>query len=875
MTYQNRIFMNKNLLTVVFVFLTVLTTHTPAQATTVVVNPKLKDATAQIPIAGIKAAVKQLYDSLQPIPNSNMLEAKKTFPMSGLGNVPLQLYVFGASARQTALLVVNRTITLPQVIPKGLQKRLAGTTLTDPIFSMSTIDNTLTRSKMPDDLKRIVQNSYFNVGTLEFPSGIQLMGKASIKGLVGKAIKAGMGVPVQNFILRVGVTLPIPADARSGAGFLLAMPKSPKDVPEGQIEFQLAPGKTIKPKFSNKTLSDATISFNTSYVLGYKGNVITAGGKKIVTFFETPINPAGALDMLEFQLGLAAPTITLEDIAIMSMSRMTSTVPGQRYMLKGVDKYMSSLKLALKPLSVFQIRNPMGVPDYRFGDSNHPFPPLSAFNILALGPLASVDDTKGPLLKVFGKARVLGQQVGSMDVYMDEKGLHGIASAGLSLKLGPLKRQSISMTATAEITDKTQTIGMHGAGFGRVLDASMDSTHLSISSPATCATPFSLSQKIAIQTNLNLSTLLNSLPGVNVDPAQIAGCYGEDLQKALKWITTTGRSLGGYSARSAQAAIDKAYNDAKNAARDVANKSSKAANKALKSAGNAFRGKRHRHHNKPNPRFASSVFDWDYYYDHNPDLVKAGVDLATHWNDHGFNEGRRGSLEFSVPYYRNHYLDIPPSCSNQCALDHWLNQGINQGRQGSPDFSVKAYILRYPDLGQNLGEDNYPAALDHWINGGNKNEHRIGRPDSTSSKAVAGPQVAGGGGGSHWTELNTCKGQYVNGFRLFRGGSIDMIQFRYVNSGWAPQHGYQNPNRRFDNETILPAGEYFVRVEYASAGRVDKLKFTTNRGHVFGPYGGGNINGTYNVTPGEKLGCMSGRAGSSIDQLIFTSTGPY
>ena len=37
---------------------------------------------------------------------------------------------------------------------------------------------------------------------------------------------------------------------------------------------------------------------------------------------------------------------------------------------------------------------------------------------------------------------------------------------------------------------------------------------------------------------------------------------------------------------------------------------------------------------------------------------------------------------------------------------------------------------------------------------------------------------------------------------------------------------------------------------------------------------GGGSPGTYNVTPGEKLGCVAGRSGSSIDQLTFSSTGP-
>ncbi len=74
---------------------------------------------------------------------------------------------------------------------------------------------------------------------------------------------------------------------------------------------------------------------------------------------------------------------------------------------------------------------------------------------------------------------------------------------------------------------------------------------------------------------------------------------------------------------------------------------------------------------------------------------------------------------------------------------------------------------------------------------------------------------------------------------------------------------------------MTPAfGEYIVRVDYRSGSMIDSVSFTTNQGRTFGPYGGGGGgSGTYTVTPGEKLGCMAGRAGSSIDQLIFSSTG--
>lgn len=73
----------------------------------------------------------------------------------------------------------------------------------------------------------------------------------------------------------------------------------------------------------------------------------------------------------------------------------------------------------------------------------------------------------------------------------------------------------------------------------------------------------------------------------------------------------------------------------------------------------------------------------------------------------------------------------------------------------------------------------------------------------------------------------------------------------------------------------LASGEYVVRVDHRSGGGVDSLSFHTNKGRHFGPYGGGGGSpGTFDVTPGEKLGCMQGRSGKYTDQLTFSSTGP-
>src|SRR3569833_1562062 len=119
--------------------------------------------------------------------------------------------------------------------------------------------------------------------------------------------------------------------------------------------------------------------------------------------------------------------------------------------------------------------------------------------------------------------------------------------------MGPLGRQGITMAANADVTHAVQSLAMHGNVLGRVLDVNMDPKQLSLNSPGTCATPFALTDKVDLQPALDVSALLDSLPGGNVDPAQLSGCIGADLQKAYQWVSTTGKSLGGYSANAANA----------------------------------------------------------------------------------------------------------------------------------------------------------------------------------------------------------------------------------------------------------------------------------------------------------------------------------
>jgi len=760
--------MKKILVLAVFGLCNLVQFQTAAHAQTAPpVNVNLKQAAALIPVPGIQGAVNDLFGALKPMAGGGYM-AKTT-----AGNLPLQLYVFGDADKQAILLVVNGTIAMPKVFNNKAWKQLAGASFSDPIFSLSTVDFSLDAQDMPAEFKQVLANSYFNVGTLDFSSGFQTAAKIRLGGLMKDVIETGMNVPVQDFTLRAGVVLPVPGDAAGRATLatnLLAdmknLEKTVKDAPEFYAEFQLAPGKAIPAPLGMQalTLTDATISLNNKLSLGYKGNVMLKSGKKLITFFETPLNPAGAMDLLDFSFGMAAQDFTLEDYVNLATSFSTPKMSGGSFM-KGIDKFEAQLRSVLKPLSVFKLRNPKTVSDYKFGDKTKPFPPLNAFNVLMLGPLASMDDgtgktVKGPMMKLVGDATVLGQKLASMDAMMSANGLHAKASAGLSLKLGPLGKQGITMAANANIDQGQQLIGLRGNVVGRVLEANMDGASLSINSPATCLTPFALSAKLAIESNMDFASVLDGMPGVNVDPAQITGCFGEELEKAYKWVAGTGASLGGYAASAANEELNKIanaaaaeYNKAKQATRKAAESSinaaaqsySSAASAVVNTAGNTAKAK----YDIKTILYDRSVFDWDYYYDKYPDLVKNKVDLVAHWKNTGYKQRLRGSLEFDIPFYANRYPDAVKQMFNSTDADsmtlHWIAYGISEGRQGSADFDVTAYLARYPDLQKAFGPSNYAAAFAHWMDHG-KAEGRDGRPAASGiSKGLSsGPKSATG-----------------------------------------------------------------------------------------------------------------------------------
>ena len=883
------------------------------------ISPSLKKILGELPIGEAKDQIQGMVGAL-----------KQTACGSGLSGCymtqsgPLQLYLFSSkSAQQTVLLVVNQKMVMPSLLKANVQKLFGGTGLTAPIISISTTDYTLDAASMPAPLLKVVRESYFNLPSLEFAAGVQMAARADLGGAM-KLLLLREGIDISKLIMRAAVVMPISdmtGGGLAGAGVAneVAHGEKMKDAgldalkPETFVELQFPRGAEIRMVMPKLIMRDTTLFLNNSLVFGYKGNATFEGveNKKVLMQFQTPLSPEGVMDLLDFSFRMATPpSLTLEDYAKILVAMASPDPRLAKYgggFVKNIESIKKPLLVAAKPLSVFQVRNPLPQPDYELGNANKPFPTDDkVFNIVLLGPTAD----GGPLMVAKGSAFILGQKLGWIDVRADVKGFDGTAVEDLSLKLGPLGKVTVQkIIAQAKIDRGSQMVRLKGNYYGQVVEAILDGEQLTLNVPGNCVNPFEIKAKLAFTPTTNIADVFDAQGGVNVDPNKIGGCVGKELEAALRKISGEYKQLSGYSAKEANEALAKmsgtaeyaaaqaqkqaeaaaaeaarqaeaarkAYDSAKNAARDVASKSTSAAARAFADAGNAFKSIGKKKHKKkgPDPRMAASVFDWDYYYDERPDVVAQKGDLATHWRDHGLYEGRRASVEFSSKYYWARYPDVQATCGKsdfECIVRHWVDVGIEDGRQGSPDFSVYALMNRYPDLQQAFGRENYSAAMEWWLN--EAGPDRNGRPETNFAGAVAGPRPVGGDGGGLWTDQEVCQTAYLDGIRVKSGRTVDWVQFRYGSRGWAPARGNLGAKGNY-TEVTLPAGEFFTRVDYRAGGRVDQVKFISNTGRVVGPFGGdGGSPGSYSVTAGEKLGCMMGHQGSELDRLTLTSTGP-
>ena len=886
------------------------------------VSPVLQKMLSNLPIAGIKEELQGMVSDLGKTScGGNLSGCYMT--QSG----PLQLYFFTrGSSQQTLLLVVDKSVAMPRLLGEKVQKVMGETSLRSPIISISTTDFQLDQIKMPAALRKVVRDQYFNVNTLSFSSGVQLAARANLGGPIKLTMEA-FGVKANEVMLRAAVVMPIPSDLSSMAGAGAAamsqgntMAQTAKDAtkPEAFVEFQFAPNARLPLVLPPMSLTDATFFINNSLTFGYKGNAIFRGAedKKIIIQFQTPLSPEGVADLLDFSFRMATPAnFTMEDAAYMMVAMASKDKRLLKYggFINSIDKFKDPLLDMLTPLSVVQFRNPNPPPEYRFGDSSKPFPNDNKyFNYVLLGPLAD----GGPFLSAGGEVNILGQTMGWMQASAGLSGLRGDVGQALTLKLGPLGRVTFSMQATTAINADKQQVGLMGNFSGQKVEVSLNGDKIKVEVSASCVNPFEISTQVTFNPSTKLEDVFNGAAAINVDPSKIQGCIGKELEAAYNKIAGEFSDLEGYTAREATAALNKLGNAAEQEFNQTKEQARKAAESSINAATNAWTGGTNalisagtnavisvvggstsKAQDTSHAHFDRSTFDWDYYYDNfdidaynkmqnrinkaikNPfkkdkksekkPKEKSDIDLVAHWDTTGYPNGWRGSLEFDSQFYAKNYQDYLMFGSDARAiLLHWIIYGIEEGRMGSADFDVKSYVARYPDLQKAFGVYGYKAALGHWLSGGKTKERRDGRPFATALLKI------GRKNSTSWDDYRYCQGQPVTGFAVRSGRLLDGLAFLYANGNWGPPHGSLG-SPPYTAEVRFRAGEYVVRVDYRAGDEVDSILFHTNTGRKFGPYGGnGGSPGTYNVIPGQKLGCMQGRSGSRTDQLTFSSTVP-
>ncbi len=137
----------------------------------------------------------------------------------------------------------------------------------------------------------------------------------------------------------------------------------------------------------------------------------------------------------------------------------------------------------------------------------------------------------------------------------------------------------------------------------------------------------------------------------------------------------------------------------------------------------------------------SSVYNYDYYTSHNPDVkaVYGNDDIGTllHFIFFGMNEGRQASAGFNAASYKNEYPDLRAAFGNNTRLyyEHYMKCGINEGRHGigcntliggvtkiglfdfSDVYDYGYYSSHYPDLVAAFGNNDI-AMLEHFVHFG-------------------------------------------------------------------------------------------------------------------------------------------------------------
>jgi hypothetical protein len=136
--------------------------------------------------------------------------------------------------------------------------------------------------------------------------------------------------------------------------------------------------------------------------------------------------------------------------------------------------------------------------------------------------------------------------------------------------------------------------------------------------------------------------------------------------------------------------------------------------------------------------------------------------------------------------------------------------------------------------------------------------------------------IAGGSGGSAFSDSGIPQGARISEVRVHAGDAIDSIQAVYVLSDGRSQEGAVHGGRSGTGSSFkLDADEYIIGLSGRCGDQIDSLRIQTNKrtSPLFGGRGG-NRDYRIDVPAGNQAVGFAGRAGDSLDAvgLNFTAT---
>ncbi len=208
------------------------------------------------------------------------------------------------------------------------------------------------------------------------------------------------------------------------------------------------------------------------------------------------------------------------------------------------------------------------------------------------------------------------------------------------------------------------------------------------------------------------------------------------------------------------------------------------------------------------------LFDTLFYLSRSPDVFQAGVNALSHFNTHGWQEGRDPNSLFDTRGYLAVNKDVAASGMNP--LDHYHQIGWHEGRDPHAYFDTTLYLINNPDVAA-AGVDPLQHYLQNGLDEGRERFQAIGQNITGGFDAqhylFNNPDVAAAGIDPHF-HFNTVGWQegrdpnawfdtsgYLAHYGDVAAAGINPLQ-HYATSGW--KEG-RDPSAWFDTTGYLAA----------------------------------------------------------------------